>query len=209
MLYQLARRCVLVATLLVAACSAPVVQYPPPAGGPANAFAKGDRLRFQEYDVYSGVRTAERVAVVTRLDEQGLELDDGRVRLDRNGRAPADVVPTEHTFTVPLPPVATQGTQWQSVFMVNYYPAQPPSKADMTLVAIEDRTVAGLQLSLARVQVRGMSERPANPVAGAWGAERFTGELLVDRRTGVIVEGKIRTSNRALAFHRRLVQVIR
>ncbi len=118
-------------------------------------------------------------------------------------------MPTEHTFTAPLPPTFTQGIEWQSMFMVNYYPPQPPSKATMTLVALEDRTVAGLQLQVARVQVRGMSERPANPIAGAWGAERFTGELIVDRATGIIVDAKIRSNNRALGFQRRLVQVIR
>lgn len=203
------RRSVLTAIVLLAACSAPVVQYDRPATGPANAFAKGDRLRFQEYDVYSGVRTSERIAVISRLDEQGVEIDDGRVRLGRNGSVPADIVPTEASFTNPLPPTHEQGAQWRSMFVVNFYPPQPLSKADMTLVALEERTVAGLQLSVARVQVRGMSERPANPVPGAWGAERFTGELIVDRKTGLIVEGKIRTPNRALAFHRRLVQVIR
>lgn len=205
------RRSLLLATLLVAACAPPVPTFPPPAGGPPNAFAKGDRLRLQDFDTYSGVRTAERMAVITRLDAQGTELDDGRVRIDRSGRLAIEGPVSEHTFTAPLPPAATStvGAQWQSMFVVNSYPAQPPSKADMTLVALEDRTIAGLQLSVARVQVRGMSERPANPVAGAWGAERFTGELLVDRGTGLVVEGKIRSNSRVLAFHRRLVQVIR
>jgi hypothetical protein len=107
-----------------------------------------------------------------------------------------------------LPPKIDTGAPWETSYRAPI-PQFPPSKASMQVVPLDERKVGEVRFSVARVRASGYASRPSPPVAGSYGGESFSGELLVDMRTGLVIEAKIRTTNRPLSLDRRLVEVMR
>lgn len=176
----------------------------------AMAFMKGDRLRYASFDFFSGAQVGERVMTVTTATDDLLDIDDGRLRFDRQGRLVAGSSPAEAMFSGAVPPKLEIGTTWQADFVPtgNDGPQVASVKTDMALVGLEERTLGQARIPVARVRVSGYSPAEWN-TGGGGRPSPITGDILVDVRTGLVVEGRVRSASRKFSMNRKLVEVVR
>lgn len=175
-----------------------------PAAAPAPTFARGDRLVYLARDPISGVEAGETVLSVDSLDEREWTFNEGAVVVARNGQPVRGMFHPMVVYGLPAAPQRVPS--WRAKVRVAGSSAEVP--AEVRLVGMETRVVSGRTLQAARLHFEGYSSREAVGGLASYAGSAFSGELLVDADSGLLLWIHSRSRNAAYALQRELVRIV-
>lgn len=190
---------------VVASAPAASAAAPVPAAAPAVAFARGDRLVYLARDPISGVESGETVFTLDSLNEREWTFNEGAIVVARNGQPVRGVFQPIAVYGLPAAPARVPS--WRGMVRVAGSSAEVP--ADVRLLGMETRVVSGRSLQAARLRFQGYSSRDVVSGLASYAGSAFSGEMLVEADTGLLLSIKCQSKNSAYALQRELVRIVR
>lgn len=166
----------------------------------------GSRLTFRESDPFTGTPQGESTVVVAAGDAGHLTFNDGSIVVALDGK-PIKGALQGTTIYGSSPQQLARGGTWTGSFRVPF--VTPDVPVEITMVRSEEKVISGRKFQAARLRVTGFATRQLlqGHATNSMGAA-FSGELLVDKATGLVLEARVTSPNASYAFQRTVVRVM-
>lgn len=174
-------------------------------GVPVTLVAVGTRISFLDTDPVSGGPLNESSYVVTGIQPGGaMSLNDGSIVVGADGSPMKGVLHGAMIYGVG-PDQLSRGGTWSGRFRAPLVSVDVP--VELSVIGPEAKVISGCNFKAVRLHVEGYASRENVIPTSSAGGSAFTGEMLVDTATGLVLEIKVRSRHPSYNVQRELVRV--
>ena len=179
-----------------------------PASGtpvPGKSVAVGTRIFFLDTDPVSGGPLNESSYVVTGIEPGGgMIINDGSIVVGADGSPVKGALHSAMIYGVG-PAQISRGGSWTGKFRAPQVNVDVP--VEISMVGPQTKTVSGRNFQAVRLRVSGYATRENVTPSGSAGGSAFSGEMLVDSATGLVLEIKVRSRHPSYNLQREVVRI--
>jgi hypothetical protein len=172
---------------------------------PITPVAIGTRISFLDTDPVSGGSLGESTHVVSGIEPGGaMSFNDGTIVASADGSPMKGALHGAMIYGVGADQLGRGGT-WSGRFRAPLVSVDVP--VEISVIGLQAKVISGRSFQAVRLRVEGFSSRENVIPSSSVGGSPFTGEMLVDKVTGLVLEIKVRSRHPSYNVQRELVRV--
>ena len=165
----------------------------------------GTRISFADTDPVSGSALGESSYVISALEPNGaMSLNDGSIVVNGDGSPLKGALHGAMIYGIG-PEQIKRGGPWTGRFRAPAIAVDVP--VEVSVVGRQTKLISGRSFDAARLHVEGFASRENVIATGSAGGSTFSGDMLVDSATGLVLEIKVRSRHPSYNVQRELVRI--